>query len=291
MLNELTRQLESSTEGAFTEIAPGLWLARRTAPSQIEAVVYDPMVCLILQGEKHTTLGHERLVLSEGRFVVVSQAMPVVARVARARPGAPYLGLVCRLDVAELRQLDAEMSLPEETPQRSFAVAEATPELLDAFRRYAALAGSPDDASVLVPLIRREVHYRLLRSTTGPVLRALFRRESYGSNIARAIERLREDYRQGLEMGDLAQSVGMSSSSFYRHFKALTSTTPLQYQKDLRLTEARRLLLGGGHSVATAASAVGYLSASQFSRDYSRKFGATPGSDRPSGVSSDRAAG
>ena len=290
MLDEMAGQLESLTDDVFTEIAPGLWLARRTEPSHVEAVVYDPMICLILQGEKHTTLGHERLVLSEGRFVVVSQAMPVVAQVARARPDAPYLGLVCRLDVAELRQLDAEMPLREESPRRSFAVAEATPEILDAFRRYAALAQNPEDAAVLAPLIRREVHYRLLRSTTGPLLRSLFRRESYGSNIARAIARLRQDYRQGIEMGDLALSVGMSSSSFYRHFKALTSTTPLQYQKDLRLIEARRLLLGGEHSVSMAAHAVGYQSASQFSRDYSRKFGATPRRDRPTGASPEGAA-
>jgi AraC-like DNA-binding protein len=281
MLDELARQLERRTEAPLEEIAPGLGLSRRTSPGHIEALVYDPFVCLIVQGEKHITLGRERLVLSEGRFAVVSQAMPVVARVARARPDSPFLSLVSRLDVAELRRLVAEMSLPRETPQRSFAVAEATPELLDVFRRYAALADSPGDVSVLAPLIRREVHYRLLRSTTGQVLRGLFHRESYGSNMARAIARLREDYRERLEMSDLAQSVGMSPSSFYRHFKALTSTTPLQYQKDLRLTEARRLLLGGEHSVSTAASAVGYQSASQFSREYSRKFGTTPRSDLP----------
>lgn len=143
-------------------------------------------------------------------------------------------------------------------------------------RRYLALAHDPAEARVLVPLIRRELHFRLLRSPAGAMLRRLLRSDSHASNIGNAIELLRLRYRERLEMDELARQVGMSTSAFYKHFKSVTATTPLQFQKNLRLTEARRLLVGGEHSVSTAAHAVGYESPSQFSREYSRRFGAPP---------------
>jgi AraC-like DNA-binding protein len=151
--------------------------------------------------------------------------------------------------------------------------------MLDAFRRYLALADAPADAKVLGPLISKEIHYRLLMAPFGGMLRSLIRHDSDASAIARAIGQIRSELRSPIAIPELARHVGMSVSSFHKHFKAITSTTPLQYQKDLRLLEARKLLKTPGTSVTTAAFDVGYESPSQFSREYTRKFGVTPSQD------------
>lgn len=277
----LIKRLAHSSDETYRYITPGLGLARQVAPSMLECAIYEPLVCLILQGQKLTIVGDETVLVSAGECIVVSHAMPVTARVVEASPETPYLGLVARIDVSELRSLHAAIDhMPSEAPStRAFRVSTASPALLSVFERWADLGNTPDDAAVLAPLIRRELHYRLLTATGGHVLRMLLRSDSHASNISRAIRLLREDYRRRVEMTELAQAVGMSASSFYTHFKAVTQTTPLQYQKDLRLTEARRLVLGGAHSVSSAAHAVGYESASQFSREYSRKFGGPPRAD------------
>ena len=249
-------------------------------------MVYEPLVCLILQGAKETRQGDERVLVRAGHAIVVSHPMPVVARVLEASPERPYLALVARLDLTELRALhddlgdDVGHDVGRAGTGPAVTVAPMGERTLDVLGRYLALAHEPDDAKVLVPGLRRELHYRLLKADTGGMLRALLRRDSHASNVSRAIQTLRRDFKQRIEMVELAHSVGMSASLFYKHFKGVTSTTPLQYQKDLRLTEARRLLLGGEHSVATAAYAVGYESPSQFSREYSRKFGVAPRTDR-----------
>jgi AraC-like DNA-binding protein len=155
----------------------------------------------------------------------------------------------------------------------------ADPTLLDALRRYLELVDSPADAKVLGPLVSREIHYRLLVAPFGGMLRRLIRRDSNASAIARAIGHLRGDLCSPVVIPDLARRVGMSTSSFHKHFKAVTATTPLQYQKELRLLEARRLLTTGGASVTAVAYEVGYESSSQFSREYARKFGVPPSRD------------
>jgi len=251
-------------------------------------MIYEPLVCLILQGAKETRQGDERVLVHAGQGIVVSHAMPVVARVLEASPERPYLALVARLDLTELRALhddigdDVGHDVGRARTGPAMTVAPMGERSLDVLGRYLALAHEPDDAQVLLPGLRRELHYRLLKADTSGMLRALLRRDSHASNVSRAIQTLRRDFKQRIEMVELAHSVGMSASLFYKHFKGVTSTTPLQYQKDLRLTEARRLLLGGEHSVATAAYAVGYESPSQFSREYSRKFGVAPRTDRAS---------
>jgi AraC-like DNA-binding protein len=155
----------------------------------------------------------------------------------------------------------------------------ADPGLVDALRRYLSLANSPADARVLGPLIAKEIHYRLLVAPFGGMLRSLILRDSNASAIARAIGHIRGDIRSPIAVPDLARKVGMSPSSFHKHFKTITATTPLQYQKELRLLEARRLLVTGDISVTVAAYEVGYESASQFSREYARKFGVPPSRD------------
>ena len=173
---------------------------------------------------------------------------------------------------------DVETEVEEE--EAALKVAHLDAPTMAVLLRYLDLLDHPKDARVLAPLVRRELHYRLLMSSSGGMLRSLLRRDSHASRIADAIGSLREGFRGPLDIGALARHAGMSPSSFHKHFRSVTRTTPLQYQKDLRLAEARALLRGGRHSVSTAAFEVGYESPSQFSREYSRKFGLPPQSDR-----------
>jgi AraC-like DNA-binding protein len=213
-----------------------------------------------------------------GECLLVSCGLPVSSRVTRA----PYLALVLGVDITAIRKLHDEV--PElaltDGPAHAAVTDQADAGLLDALRRYLALADSPADAAVLGPLILKEIHYRLLVAPLGRMLRGLLRRDSCASAIARAVRHIRGDIRAPIAVPELARRVGMSTSSFHQHFKATTSTTPLQYQKDLRLLEARRLL-STGVLVTTAAYEVGYESSSQFSREYARKFGIPPSQDAP----------
>jgi len=258
-------------------LIPGLVLLQQAAPSSLEASLYEPVLCLILRGRKQVAIGEQTLSFGPGECLLVSHDLPVSSRITRA----PYLALVFQVDVAAVRKLYDEVAESALDGERA-RVAEtyrADPGLLDALRRYLALADSPADAKVLGPLISKEIHYRLLTAPFGGMLRSLIRHDSDASAIARAIGHIRDDIRSPIAIPELARRVGMSVSSFHKHFKAITSTTPLQYQKELRLLEARGLLRAGGASVTAAAFDVGYESPSQFSREYARKFGVAPSQD------------
>jgi AraC-like DNA-binding protein len=272
------RRLSSQQLDENAPQLPGLHVYRSDEPTKIEAMIYKPIVCLIVQGEKEITIGEETVLLKEGKCVVVGHDLPVLAKITKASTHKPYLSLIIQLDLDLLRTLDGvldEFELDTEAP-RSLEVATASDATVEVLNRYLALAEDPLEAQVLLPLVKKELHFRLLRSESGAMLRALCRRESHASNIGRAIVQLQKSFHKPLDVTELARSVGMSPSSFHKHFKSMTRTTPLQYQKDLRLTEARRLLLAGVGSVSSAAFDVGYESPSQFSREYSRKFGVSP---------------
>lgn len=258
--------------------AEGVFLLRHTAPTEWDATIYQPIVCLILQGEKVTTVGDETVTLSKGQCVLVSHDLPVVARITKASRSTPYLALVLRLDLAVLRSLYTEVGDEGFVVEgaRALEASRVDHHVAAVIERLVDVLDDPVDARVLGPLLRKELHYRLLMSDAGAMLRSLLRRDSSASRVALAIEQLRDGYRGTLEVAELARSVGMSTSTFHKHFKAVTRTTPLQYQKELRLTEARHLLSSGQHSVSSAAFEVGYESPSQFSREYSRKFGTPP---------------
>jgi AraC-like DNA-binding protein len=259
----------------------GLVLFRQEAPSPLEVSLYKPVLCLILQGRKQVSVGEQTFSFGPGECLLVSHDMPVRSRITRA----PYLALVLELDVGTIRKLYDEVSEAalDSGSARAAETHRADAGLLDALRRYLILAGSPADRKVLGPLIAKEIHYRLLMAPFGGMLRNLIRHDSDASAIARAIGHIRGDIRSPIAIPELARRVGMSASSFHKHFKAITSTTPLQYQKELRLLEARRLLRTGGASVTTAAFDVGYESPSQFSREYARKFGVPPSQDVTNG--------
>jgi AraC-like DNA-binding protein len=258
---------------------PSLTLLRRDAPSALAATLYEPVLCLILHGRKEVSLGDETLSFGRAECLLVSHVLPVHSRITKA----PYLALVFSVDVAEIRRLNDEVgaSASDRLP-RAAETQRADGGLLDALCRYVALADCPADANVLGPLVLKEIHYRLLTAPFGGMLRSLIRHDSHASTIGRAIGHIRGEIRAHLDVPKLARQVGMSASSFHKHFRAVTSTTPLQYQKDLRLIEARRLLRFGGASVSSAAFEVGYESPSQFSREYARKFGLSPSHDTAS---------
>jgi AraC-like DNA-binding protein len=255
----------------------GLVLLRQDTLSAFEASLYEPVLCLILQGRKQVSIGGQTFSFGPGECLLVSHDLHVCSRVT----SAPYLALILEVDAATIRKLrdeGAESVLDSEHP-RAAVTHRADSGLLDALGRYLGVAESPSDAKVLGPLISQEIHYRLLVAPFGGMLRRLIRHDSNASTIARAIGHIRGDIRSSIAIPDLARRVGMSASSFHKHFKTITSTTPLQYQKELRLLEARQLLKTGGASVATVAYEVGYESTSQFSREYARKFGVPPSHD------------
>lgn len=266
---------------------PGLSVLRRGAPSDLEASIYDPVICLILQGSKVTSSGEQTVELGPGDALLVSHDLPVVSRITRASAQEPYLAVILSIDlqvVRSLRDLLAEVPAPKACT-RSLSAGPAEPAWLAPLVRYLELIDNPRDARVLGPSMLREIHYRLLLSSIGEMLRNLLVADSHASRVAKAIYRLRASYRSSLRVADLAKAAGMSASSFHEHFKAITGTTPLQYQKDLRLIEARALLTERNNTVAEAAYAVGYESPTHFSRDYSRKFGLPPSKDAWGAVS------
>ncbi len=283
LVEEASRRVPEAANGRPQTAQPmdALLLLRQDAPSSLEASLYEPVICLILQGRKQLTIGEQTLSFGPGECLLVTHDLPVCSRITEA----PYLALVFRVDVATIRKLYdevAESALESALDGERARAAEthrADPGLLDALCRYLALADSPADARVLGPLLSKEIHYRLLTAPFGGMLRSLIRYDSNASAVGRAIGHIRGDIRSPIAIPDLARRVGMSTSSFYKHFKTITSTTPLQYQKELRLLEARRLLQMGGASVTAAAYEVGYGSSSQFSREYARKFGVPPSRD------------
>lgn len=267
---------EGSPQRAIRPMA-GLQILRQGSPSPLEASLYEPVLCLILQGGKQVAIGAQTLSFGPGGCLLVSHDLPVHSRITVA----PYLALVFEVDVATVRELHDKVADPalDSARARAAQTHQADPGLLDALGRYLALADSPADAKVLGALTSKEIHYRLLVAPFGGMLRSLLRHDSNASAVARAIGHIRDDIRSSIAVPDLARRVGMSASSFHKHFKTITSTTPLQYQKELRLLEARQLLKTGGTSVTTAAYDVGYESPSQFSREYARKFGIPPSQD------------
>ena len=259
----------------------GLTILRSRKPTALEAVLYNPLFCLILQGRKETHLGMRRVSFTAGESLIVSHQLPVISRVTEATEMMPYVALVLELDMGIVRSLYDEVSEVEieEENARALNVGKTDGALFDAMGRLVDLIDQPFETKVLLPLVLRELHFRLLLAQHGGMLRQLLQRGSQADRIAKAIARIKQDYATSLTVAELASVAGLSPSSFHEHFKVLTATTPLQYQKEIRLLEARRLLMNGTHSVSSAAFEVGYESPTQFSREYSRKFGNSPRKD------------
>lgn len=279
-LNERVRRLfppTSSSNVDKTSPIEGLTILRYARPTSFESSIYEPVFCLIVEGSKQTTIGGETRTAKPGEGLLVSHDLPVVSRVVRA----PYLALILALDLELLRGLrdGIDERAPEPHAARALEVHRVEPALIDALGRYLDLVKSPRDRAVLGPLVSKEIHYRLLAAPVGAMLRRMLWKGSSESAVARAIARIRKDYKTALSIPELAHESGMSPASFHKHFKAVTHSSPLQYQKELRLLDAKRLLASGTASVSSVAFDVGYESPSQFSREYARRFGAPPSRD------------
>lgn len=263
----------------LTTAVPGLALFRREQPSEPATGMYEPSICLVAQGAKRVALGDETYVYDPCHYLITSVHLPTVVQVTEASPEKPYLGLRLTLDLREVAQLMADSTVPQPHPQQSsrgMATGELTLPLVNAFQRLIALLADEQAIPVLAPLIQREIIYRLLVGDQGMRLRQIASAGSQSQQIARAIEWLKSNFAQQLRIDDLAAQARMSASTFHHHFRSMTALSPLQYQKQLRLQEARRLMLAERMDAATAAFNVGYESPSQFSREYNRMFGAPP---------------
>ncbi len=258
---------------------PELSFYRRDEPTQTASAMYEPSICLTTQGTKRVLLGDDIYVYDPRHFLITSVDLPTVVQIMEASPEKPFLGLILKLDQREISQLMVDSNLPPPRPHQSsrgMATGEVTVQLLTAFHRLIELLDEPRDIPILAPTIEREICYRLLVSDQGARLRQMASAGSQSRQIAKAIYWLKSNYAQPLHIDDLAAQVNMSTSTFHHHFRQVTAMSPLQYQKWLRLNEARRLMLAEDQDAATAAFEVGYESPSQFSREYSRLFGAPP---------------
>ncbi len=260
---------------------PNLTIYSRDEVSAKKAEIYEPVLCLILQGSKVTSIGDQCVELCPGSALLVSHDLPVMSQITSASREKPYIAVILSLDMWLVRSLHDQVAgtAPRNTAAHSLSACPADPAWLDPLIRYFELMDNPMDAQILGPSILREIHYRLLLSPIGGMLRRLLIADGRASRIAEAIHLLRSEFRSPLSVPDLAGRAGMSASSFHTHFKSVTGTTPLQYQKDLRLIEARARLVERGQSVSETAYAVGYESPTHFSRDYNRKFGMPPSRD------------
>ena len=280
-LGDLRAKIARWTEGKehFESPIPGLHLFQIPEPTAPKSVVTEPSICLIAQGAKRLILGDETLEYSPERYLLTSVHVPTIVQVSKAQPDQPYLGLRLRFDKEQLSRLvsDSELPPPRNTqPERGMSVGKMTLPMLGAFQRLLGLLDEPQDIPILAPTLQKEIIYRLLVGEQGARLREIAAEGSQTHHIAHTIEWLQENYSEPLKVDDLASMAQMSSSTFYQHFRSMTALSPLQYQKRLRLQEARRLMLSEDLDAASAGFKVGYESASQFSREYRRHFGAPP---------------
>ena len=279
-------------DGAHETALPSLTLNRGSVPTVCMPTVYQPCLGIVVQGRKRALLNGEVFNYDALNYLVVSVTLPGLGQVVEATPENPYLSLRLNLDLDEIARLVLEMG--ERGPSsvsadRGLFVARLDEPLLDAVLRMVKLLDTPADIGVLAPIVQREIYYRMLRGELGYRLVDLAQLEGGSRRVVRAIEWLKQHYAAPLRIEELAESVHMSPSALHHRFKAVTAMSPLQYQKHLRLHEARRLMFADGIESATAGHRVGYESASQFSREYRRLFGAPPRSEiarlRETGVS------
>ena len=261
---------------------PGLSLHRWTEATDPTSYMLAPSICLIGQGRKRLFLGEQAFVYDAEHFLITSVELPVVTQIIEASPEKPYLGLTMELDLRLISQLMIDNQVApdkKQTDRCGIGVSRVPRNLNDAFCRLLSLASQPEDIAALAPLIQQEIFYRLLKSDQGPRLRDITSNANHGYQIARTIEWLKENFSKPVKVEDLANNSGMSVSAFHNHFRSMTAMSPLQFQKKMRLNEARRLMLAEHLDASKAAFEVGYESPSQFSREYSRLFGAPPMKD------------
>ena len=280
-LDEL-RVLARKAENRRTETGiPRVAMVQGKISEHLLAAVYDPMINLILQGSKTMSVGDHTLRYDPATYFVMSIDLPAVGAVHAAGSGEPYLAVSLTLDPTVLATLLADLPKPlgRHDHDPGFSVAAVTPELMDAWVRMLRLMDSPDAIAALAPVYEREILFRVLQGPHGWMLREIATPDTAIARVNLAIQWIRRDFAEPIGVDSLAEKAAMSVSAFHRHFKAVTTLSPLQYQKRVRLLQARTLMIASAKSVTAAAFEVGYESATQFSRDYVRVFGLPPARD------------
>lgn len=285
IVNILTDKVDSYTQEKGNEVATAhapLTIYRFESPTELTSYIQEPAVCLIVQGNKRVLLGDEEYFYDKDHYLITSVDLPVVAQILEASKDNPYMGLTLKLDRKKIAEmlLEDHLSLSKKrNADRGLAVSRLELPIAQAFLRLVKLLDHPEDIPVLAPLVQQEILYRLLTGEQGIRLQQISMVGSHSHQISRAIDWLKENYAQSFKIDDLAALSGMSTSSLHHHFRAMTAMSPLQFQKRLRLNEARQRMLMEQKDATTAAFEVGYESPSQFSREYSRLFGAPPSRD------------
>jgi AraC-like DNA-binding protein len=280
-LAELIEQ-NTGTDGSHATPIPRIVLHRASHVSEPMHMVYEPAVCIVAQGRKRTMAGEGVYFYDPEKYLVVSVDVPIVSQFLEASPDKPYLCLQIGLDPAAIGALMLESDLERaarEQPETALTVSEVSADLLDAAIRLVRLLGSPRDIPILAPLAEREILYRLLRGDQTSRMSQIAFGESKLQQVNRAIGWIKRNFREAFSVEFLASEARMSASALHQHFRTVTGMSPLQYQKQLRLQEARRLMLSQDVDAAAAGHSVGYESPSQFSREYRRVFGAPPARD------------
>ena len=278
------RLLELMPEPAVLKIEPcKLTMAHLRHPTSPRCGVYNPLALLILQGKKHSILGSEEMEYGAGQYMVTNLNIPSTCHVSAASPEKPYLALYVDLDGAVIADLLREIrppKMPDNAVHRAMSVVDADAPLLDAFLRLTELAGQPaEEQKIMAPLVLREIHYRLLTGAAGGCIATINTVGSKDNQVFKAVEWIKNNFVEKINVENLAGRFGMTASTFYRNFMKVTSLSPIQYQKQIRLTEAQRLMLAKNFDAQKAAYAVGYESATQFSAEYKRRFGRPPARD------------
>jgi AraC-like DNA-binding protein len=259
----------------------GLSFFRRESVSEPAYCLIEPSIVFVVQGAKQIVIGDEFYTYDTSNYLITSLDLPGSSRAIAASKDKPCLGLMLKLDFSLLSELIPQCKVPLITPTArtrnvSASLGHMDARLLLPFERLVALLDEPESIDILAPLLKKEIHYRLLMGKLGPLLRQIISYDSQAYRVSKAINWLKTNYQQNVCTEDLASLVQMSVSSFHSHFRQLTGMSPLQYQKWLRLNEAKRLMLANKFDAASAAFEVGYSSPSQFSREYKRLFGKPP---------------
>lgn len=281
LLKELARRASqlATHEGMTSTLLPCLQLFRSNRPTGITPSIYEPALCIIAQGQKQARLGDEVYTYNPSNYLVAAVDLPVGGQVIEATLELPYLCIRLGLKphhISEMLLEYPQLLRPRQNLKRGLFVSQANYQMLDAVLRLMRLLDTPEDLPILAPLIEREILYRLLQDEQAVILQQTVRTDSHAQHIARVITAIRKDYRKNWRVEELAQLACMSTSALHAHFKSVTNMTPLQFQKQLRLQEARRLLFSENLDAATASHRVGYESPSQFNREYHRLFGLPP---------------
>lgn len=271
--------------GYFDTSIKGFKISKREEPTDFKKCFYTPLAILLLQGSKQTIFGDREFTFGAGQYMVSSVDIPLMSRIKNASKENPCIGLVVELNSYLISQLMTEINNTPELSEEGenstcFAGADADEDLIDAYIRLVdLLEQSENKQKILAPMIIKEIHYLLLSGPLGNVIKAANTKGNQYNQIAGAINLLKENYKTKINMDELAKSLNLAPSSFYRHFKKVTKISPLQYQKQLKLYEAQRLMLTGEHNAESASYLVGYESPTQFSREYKKLFGAPPKTD------------